>query len=56
MTTHQVVIKDHRHKKLQSGHYLKFGYRWHFQSFFFGGGKGVSDQPYTPFLPKIVVD
>ena len=51
MTTRQVVIKAHRHKKLQSGHYLEFGYRWHFQSFF-----GVSDQPYTPFLPKRIVD
>ena len=38
MTEHQVVIKAHRLKKLQSGHYLKFGYGWHFQSFsfFFG--------------------
>ena len=40
MTTHQVVIKAHRHKKLQLGHYLKFGYGWHFQSFFFAGGGG----------------
>ena len=59
MTTHQAVIKAHRHKKLQSGHYLKFGYRWHFQffSFFLGGGGGrVSDQPYALFLPKIIDD
>ena len=21
-----------------------------------GGGGGVNDQPYTPFLPKIIVD
>ena len=40
----EVVIKAHRHNKLQPGHYLKFGYRWHFQSFFFLGGGG-SDQP-----------
>ena len=33
MTTHQVVIKTHRHKKLSSGHYLNSGYEWHFQSF-----------------------
>ena len=52
MTTHKVVIKAHRHKKLESGHYLKFGYRWHFQSPFFW----VSDQLYTPFLPKLIVD
>ena len=56
MTTHQLVIKAHRHKKLQSGHYLKFGYRRHFQSFWGGGGGGMSDQPYTLFLPKIIVD
>ena len=51
MTTHQVVIKADRHKKLQSGHYLNFGYEGHFQSF---GGGGVSAQPYTPLLPNIV--
>ena len=45
------VINAHKHEKLQSGHYLKFGYGSHFQSFFFG-----SDQPYTRFLPIITVD
>ena len=50
MITHQIVIKAHRHKKLLSGNYLKFGYGWHFQSSFKG-----NDQPYTPFLPKLLL-
>ena len=50
MTTHQIVIKAHRLKKLLSGHYLKFGYGWHFQSF-----PWVINQPYTPFLPKLLL-
>ena len=36
MTTHQVVIKAHRHKKLQSGRYLKL----------------VIDGTFNPFLDE----
>ena len=47
MTTHQFVKKARRHKKttVMDGTFNSFG-----------GGGGVSDQPYTPFLPKISVD
>ena len=50
MTTHQIVIKPQRHKKLARP-ILKIWLGMALSIVF-----SVSNQPYTPLLPKIIVD